>query len=261
MKTSNIQQAFNDVFLNRANAEEYSEYFKGYSIEELTARLAVYKNNYYKSLQEALTDAFPTIQSLLGEEFFNATVNRYLEVNPPRSASLLLLGENFPEFLAEFEHTREITYLPDTAKFDWSRHFCYHAEDVSYMIPEEFGNIDPSILMESSVIPIPAQMLLTSEYAFYSVWELNNHPDSQNEKLEVNLRENVLVIRKDMEIEIFKLDDSIFNFLQSLEAGATIGESLEQALALDSNFDAGVTIGFLIQSGFIRSLKFGGQEV
>ena len=250
MQTSDIQTAFKNFILNQTQAEELKKHFANYTEEELAARLLVYKNNYYKSLQEALSDAFPTILGLLGEDFFNATANQYFEAFPPKSGSLLLLGESFPRFLTEFPHTQSMEYLEDTAIFDWSRHYCYHAKNTEYMQPESFAEVDPSELMEATIEPLPAHILLTSKFAFYSIWELNNQPESQIDRLDVNNRENALIIRKDLEIEVFKLHDSIFNFLQTLKLGAKIGESLEQCLALDSDFDASHS------SRFFSSVRF-----
>ena len=48
-------------------------------------RFAIYRNNVAISLTEALTESFPVVQKLIGQENFRNIAGLYIRQNPPRS--------------------------------------------------------------------------------------------------------------------------------------------------------------------------------
>ncbi len=64
-------------------------------------RLEVYANTYYARLLEVLSEEYPALTHLLGEETFNAFAFDYLQFYPSQSYTLADLGSNFHRFLIE----------------------------------------------------------------------------------------------------------------------------------------------------------------
>lgn len=83
-----------------------------------TARLAVYRNNVVGSLIDALADAFPVAQQLVGVAFFRAMAGVFARQAPPRSRILAHYGEGFAEFIEGFEPARSVPYLADVARLE-----------------------------------------------------------------------------------------------------------------------------------------------
>lgn len=86
-------------------------------------RIEVYGNAYYARLLECLSDEYPALSALLGEETFNAFAFEYLQQHPSESYTLADLGQNFPEYLAENRAAatddEDDENLPDAAHASW----------------------------------------------------------------------------------------------------------------------------------------------
>ena len=61
------------------------------------ARLGVYRNNVIGNLTRALRLSFPAVDRLVGEDFFAAAAQRFIEASPPHAADLNQYGEDFAE--------------------------------------------------------------------------------------------------------------------------------------------------------------------
>jgi hypothetical protein len=60
------------------------------------AGLAVYRNTIAKGCVDALAANFPTVASLVGDDWFRAAAALFAREHPPASAALLAYGEAFP---------------------------------------------------------------------------------------------------------------------------------------------------------------------
>ena len=49
--------------------------------------------------------------------------------HPSRSGDLNDYGEDFADFLADYPHARELSYLPDVARLEWLVQIVYYAAD------------------------------------------------------------------------------------------------------------------------------------
>src|SRR6185436_9928463 len=78
---------------------------------------------------DALAAVYPVVQRLLGQGFFEYACDAFIRRHPPRSGNLHDFGAEFAEFLAGFEAASTLTYLPDTARLEWSWHVAFHAAD------------------------------------------------------------------------------------------------------------------------------------
>ena len=93
------------------------------------SRLRVYRNGFLRACIEALRASYPSVERIVGEERFPALARPYVEANPPRAASLVEYGEDFPRFIEDARDTHRLGYLASFAILDraWSE-VCF-AED------------------------------------------------------------------------------------------------------------------------------------
>ena len=119
-------------------------------VTDADRRFAVYKNNVYARLVDALRDPFPAVERLVGEEFFRYAAVQYIAVTPPRSPTLLGYGKDFARFLEEFPPAQDIPYLSDVADLEFRYLEAYHAADAVSVA--SFGDIsdDDSLLLHPS---------------------------------------------------------------------------------------------------------------
>ena len=260
MNIKQIQKHMGQYFLQQEDGSKLSDTFTIESEEELIARLSIYKNNFYFSLIEVLADTFPTVKKILGDEFFKATCQNYLQQTPPTSPIVLESGEQFPAFLKNFKPISHIEYLADVAMFDWYRQCSYHSPFETALNQEDFQKFNPNHLVFSKVTPVDSAFILSSNYAVYSIWELNQAPESQKQQVDSNDKESVLIIQDDGDIQVYLLDENLYEFLNLLTQENTIANALEHVMSSEPEFNASAAIAFIIQSGFAKNLSYEGEE-
>jgi hypothetical protein len=84
-------------------------------------RFAVYRNNVFASLIDALADTYPVMLALVGNEFFRAMAKVFVQTNPPRSRVLACYGSGFADFVEDFYPARSLPYLADVARLEIAR--------------------------------------------------------------------------------------------------------------------------------------------
>ncbi|MHA2939416.1 HvfC/BufC family peptide modification chaperone [Vibrio sp. RC27] len=89
------------------------------STSQAKIRLAVYQNNVAHSLIEAVLETFPVCAQLLGEEYFKALAQEYIQHHPPTSPVLSHLGEHFSQFIENFPPLKSHAYLTEVAYLEY----------------------------------------------------------------------------------------------------------------------------------------------
>ena len=92
-------------------------------------RLQVYRNGFLRTCVEALRASYPSVERLVGEERFPALARPYVEAHPPRVASLVEYGEDFPWFIEDARDTHRLDYLASFATLDRAWSEVWFAED------------------------------------------------------------------------------------------------------------------------------------
>lgn len=80
------------------------------------AALQIHRNTVMAALVNALRLAFPTVDALVGSDFFDQTASAFAATHPPTSARLIGYGADFPDFL---QRAAPLPYLADVARLDW----------------------------------------------------------------------------------------------------------------------------------------------
>jgi Putative DNA-binding domain len=117
---------------------------------------SVHQSTVLGALTKALRLIYPTVDSLVGAEFFDHAALAFIAVEPPRTANLSAYGDGYPAFLATFAAVRELPYLPDVATLDLAIDRAQRARDA----PPRRVPIDINVALE-----IPATLnLLRLDY-------------------------------------------------------------------------------------------------
>jgi hypothetical protein len=80
--------------------------------------MQVHRNTVMGALANALRLSHPTVDALVGAEFFDHVASLFAEAHPPVRARLAGYGEGFAEFLSG--HVPSLPYLGDVARLDWA---------------------------------------------------------------------------------------------------------------------------------------------
>jgi hypothetical protein len=214
-------------------------------------RFDVYRNNVIVSLTDAMEEAFPVINKLVGNEFFRAMSVEYVRHNPPTSPLLMFYGENFPSFLEGFQPVETLPYLPDVARLEQARRSAYHAADSTALDPQILSSLDPEALMASQFVLQSAFHTILSPYPILSIWIANME---ENAPAIQPIAESVIVFRPEFDLEMIAISSSMASFVHSLSQGTSLGDAHDATLELDENFDLSEAIGLLLQHGLITAL-------
>ena len=80
--------------------------------------LGVHRNTALHGLVAALRLTYPTVDTLVGEDFFDQAALAFAAAAPPASAWLTGYGAGFPAFLARYPLAAGLPYLADVARLD-----------------------------------------------------------------------------------------------------------------------------------------------
>lgn len=204
-------------------------------------RFNVYRNNVAVSLTDALEVAFPTVRTLVGDEFFRAMAGVYLRKLPPRSPMLMLYGRRFPTFIAGFPPVAHLGYLPDVARLDQAMRESYHAEDATAADPSALQDLTPDRLMAARLHLAPATRVVKSDWPLYDLWRAN----TQGGPAPKPGGQDVLITRPGFDPQPAALPLGGATFIKALE-DVSFGEALARAQCEHANFDLTTTLGALI---------------
>jgi hypothetical protein len=219
-------------------------------------RFAVYRNNVMASLIDALADTYPVTQELVGEEFFHAMARLFVLAEPPRSRVLAFYGERFPDFVEHFLPAASVPYLADVARLEMLRVHAYHAADGEFLSGEAIAQIlaDTDALPDLQVELHPSVGVVRSQYSVVSLWAAHQGI-TEISSVDPLVPETALVIRQDLNVEVFGLDTGAGAFVAHLLEGESLGRAVEWASHTHRDFDLAGILGLLIQKQAISSMK------
>ena len=102
-------------------------------------RLAVYGNAYGYRLIDALSENYPAVHTLLGDDDFYKMTYAYMDAYPSHHFSLRYFGHKLEEFLKHYAKEEPILY--EMARFEWALRKGFDAEDVETLDLEALQQI------------------------------------------------------------------------------------------------------------------------
>ena len=213
-------------------------------------RLAIYRNNVFSNLSEALRDVYPVVEKLVGEAFFRSAADRFIRLYPSASGDLHRFGESFAEFLADDRAAAELIYLPDIARLEWLIHESFHAADHP---PLELSRLAQLTEAQCRLLVFalhPACRLFASPYPVQRIWQVNQ-PDYSGEN-KVDLAEggvNLLICRNDFIVQLMPVTPGEFVVLSCIARGGHFAAAGETVVKTEPQFDAGTFLQKFILCG------------
>lgn len=211
-------------------------------------RFSVYRNNVVVGLTGALSDIFPAIQRLLGEEAFKNLARIYVANEPPTSPLMFKYGDGFASFLEKFEPLQKYPYLADVARIERLWLDAYHVADEAPLGSDILASIPPEQLGDLVFKPHAATKLFSSQFASVSIFSANRQEQSM-EGINLSVGEYCLITRPDTDVDVRQIPQSAKAFYDSLIAGRTLGDAANEAASVDDEFDIAMAISTMIESG------------
>ena len=223
-------------------------------------RYNVYRNNVTVSLINALADIFPGVQKITGEEYFRAMAREYVRAHPPSSPLLFLYGQNFAEFVENFEPARTMPYLADVARAERGWLTAYHAADVKPLEAAILGAVDPARMAEVCFDAHPATFLLASPYPVHDIF-LMNRDFMEVGPLDMSIGQSLMLTRPEFDIRIIQTSQADHAFLEAIMSGRTLGEAAAAGIEIEAAFDLNNALSMLLGTGATQSITLDGQRI
>lgn len=239
---------------HEAPSSSLQQALKVNSTKDAVERLNVYKNNFYSSLIDVLSDKFPLSLRVVGEKYFKAAAKQYITENPPQSAVMIDYADNFPEFINRAAREHNIEYLGDLAAVEWSQHTAYYCADAPFISAQEFSQCDIAVLTQSTLQLAPSLTVRSSQFAIYDIWEMLTREKIST--VQSAQPQSIAVFRQGFNVCTVETTGTMHFFLEQLGAGCPVGLALEHALERDQDgsFLPADAIHFLISSELVSKI-------
>ena len=225
-------------------------------------RLAVYRNNVFASLTDALRETFPVICRLVDERFFSYAAHEFIACHPPKRPSLTEYGGAFPDFLADFPPCRGLAYLADAARFEWLMNLAAHAAEAEPVSPDSLAEIDAQDAALLVLALRDSYGYVSSPWPVDRIWRANRPGACSEAAVDLASGGAYLEVSRQGEEVVFRaLDHPTFAFRQALAGGAPLGEALERAFAIAPDFAVGDALAALFAEGAVTAVTSSPSEL
>jgi hypothetical protein len=220
----------------------------------LAERFAVYRNNVFAGLIEALSGRFAITNMVVGDEFFRAMARTYVQHSRPGSAVLHEYGDDFPDCITTFPPAASLPWLADLARLEvlWSQ--SWGAADAPALTIDAFIGLTPEEVLSARIVPHPSVRMLRSSAPVADLWEAHQVSDPNLSAITWRAQD-VLVSRPQVNVQLTRLSPGVAIFVQGLAAGETVELAAEAAVIEATGFEIGSALAGLINNGFAMELK------
>jgi hypothetical protein len=247
-----FQDAFAAALAERTSAPIAAWLPKG---EAEPAGLAVYRNTIAKGCIDALAANFPTVASLIGEEWFGAAAALFAREHPPTNAALAAYGEAFADWLERFPPAEDLPYLPAMAQLDRMWTTALFAPEAEPLIAEAFA-LAPDVLATARPRLHPSLAFAWFDSGLPGLWLAAREPEPGEMEL-VEDPQGVMIVRPNDAVQSRLLDTASFAFLAAARDGATLGEAITAAGESEPAADLANLFAALIADGVFCGLDLG----
>lgn len=216
---------------------------------------AVYRNTVMKGCIDALQANYPAVARLVGEEWFRAAAAIYVRSHLPSLPTLLYYGEDFADFLADFEPAAELPYLSAVARLDrfWTE--AHAARDETPLDAAAVAALDAAQLADMVLHPhASARWAWCEAHPAYSIWSSNRAPDNKPVESDCTCH-GALITRPDSSVQWMALDAAGCAFMDACAAGLTLADAAGAAMEASPDADLMQLMAGLLQAG-----AFGGMS-
>lgn len=142
--------------------------------ENSLSRLNIHQSNFRITTTKAMQGTYRAVSRLVGDEYFFALMDKFLQDHPPKSSSLAHYGGAFPDFLRHFAPVQnELPWLAPIAQLDWAWFQAYGVLNTPALSAKALQHISPELLPTRAPGLHPSVALFRFSVPAYSIWRTN----------------------------------------------------------------------------------------
>ncbi len=202
-------------------------------------------------LPEALSAAYPVVEKLVGEKFFQDMAGVFLQMHPPKSPSAPPFAPEFPDFLASFPPVAKLTYLPDVARLERARTEAAHAPGATPIDGAALAALTPEQMANAKLRLHPGLRIVSSPFPVLAIWLQNTSAPATPIPRH---GQDVLITRTKDTVEMRSLPPGGADFLRALASGRRLGEVIDFCTKIPL-FDLAENIGRLLEAELLVKIE------
>lgn len=219
------------------------------------AGLSVYRNTGAKARADALAAHYPTVERLVGAEWFRDAALIFAAEQPPAGPVMDAFGAGFPDWLERFPPAAALSYLPPVARLDAAWSSAHRAADAPVVVASDLTGVAPAAVFAARVRLHPSVRLFWFDWTVPSVW-LANRPDAEPGQTVVwdETPEGLMILRPGMAVTSLRLTRAEWAFLDACGQGRPLGQAATAALRVDPATALPTLFAGLLGSGVFTAI-------
>lgn len=220
------------------------------------AGLDVYRNTVAKARVDALAGLYPTVERLVGPDWFRQAGLIFAREAPPSSPVLDLFGADFPSWLETFPPALDLPYLAAVARLDQAWSQAHRAPDAAALSGRVATETSAPRLFSSRASLPPSARLFWFDWTVPSIWIANRAEayDAASVVWEAQ-PEGLLIVRHAQVVTWRRLSREEWSFLRACQRGQTLGEAAQAAFAIDPRLNLAAMFAGLLGTGALSNLQ------
>ena len=196
--------------------------------DAVVERLRAYTGGYPARICEALAEAYPALEHVIGASAFHDLSRRYLAHVPGGIRNLNDVGKLLPSFLADDALVADFPFAPDLARLESAIHVAFHAREVSPLDPATLSDWTLEDWSAAVLRFQPSVALVRSEWPIRDIWAARETPIEEIDIAVEGRPDRVLVYRTGYQVMCEWIEEDEAVALAAMLAGATLGDTAEQ---------------------------------
>ncbi len=223
-------------------------------------RLQIYSNNIKITLLESLAANFPVSEAVVGKEYFKFLARKYITEHPPTEGNLQRLGELLPDFIQSQKELDDFPYLADIARMDWACLTATHSPAAESVGLDSLAHYTPDE-HESLLFRLkPSVSILASSYPVFDIWKFALSEVNDTDAPDFEWAEQyVLIVRNDLEVEVFKLEQEAYILLEQSRQNKNLGSIIPYIMEVSPDSNLEVALHHLFMTGAIAEVLISDQ--
>lgn len=216
------------------------------------ARLRIHRHHMRDSLASALAATFPTVQAVVGTDFFRGLARAFVGHSLPSQPVLAEYGAGFPAFIASHDVGRDLAYLADVARLDWALNLAFHAPAGDRLAAADLAAIPADRLPLLQLPLAPGTVLVASSYPLDRIWAASQ-PGAAADPVDLAAGGvRLLVLRRPDDAAFVALSAGEAAFVAGLGEGLSLEEAAGQA---ECDFDLSACFARLLGLGVLAAAQ------
>ena len=202
--------------------------------ERPQAGLWVYRNTTAKARADALAALYPTVERLVGRDWFRDAALIFGGDQPPETPVMDAFGAGFPDWLERFPPAAGFSYLAPAARLDAAWSEAHRAIDAPVVVAADVTGQPPARLFGATARLHPSARLFWFDWTVPSIW-LANRPDAEPGQTVIwdEKPEGLIIMRPRMEVTSRRLTRAEWAFLDACRRGQSLGQAASAAFRVD----------------------------